>query len=929
VNGLAGIEPPVSPSRGLLGRRSECEVVDGLLAQVRAGFSGAVVLQGEAGVGKTALLDYAVHAAGDLQVIRVAGVESEMELPFAALHQICGPVLDCLGRVPGPQRDALGTAFGLRAGQAPDHFLIGLAVLSLLAEAATDHPLICIIDDAQWLDRASAQVLAFSARRLLAESVLLIFATREPGDDLHGLPEMVVKGLRDADARELLASAVRWPLDERIAEQIVAETRGNPLALLELPKGLSPEQLAGGFGLPQALPLADQIEESFLRRVSALPAATRLLLTVTAADPAGDPARIWRAAGRLGIPAAAAAPAAEADLAEIGAQVRFRHPLTRSAAYRSAPLPERQDAHRALADVTDPVADPDRLAWHRAQAASGPEEDVAAELERAAGRAQARGGLSAAAAFLERAAALTPDPARRAGRALAAAAATVRAGAFGTTLGLLGMAEAGPLDGLQLARANLVRAQLAFISNRGSDAPPLLLDAARQLERIDISLARATYLDTINAAMFAGHLAGPGAGVLEVSRAARAAPPAQGLPRPPDLLLDGLAANFSEGYRAGLPLLQQALARYGHQMSTEEELRWLWLACIAALHLWDDGKWDVLSKRHVELARQVGALGELPLALSSRVYLLLFAGELAAAGSLAEEVRAATEATGSNLAPYGALGVAAMGGREAEASALTAATEEDVALRGEGIGVTLTKWATAVLYNGMGRYDRALTAAEQGSGDPDELGLAAWSMVELIEAAARTGQPGRAADTMRFLTEITSAAGTDWALGIQARSRALLGDGDSAERLYLEAIERLGSTRIRIELARAHLVYGEWLRRENRRVDARAQLRTAHEMLGPMRAEGFAERARRELLATGESVRKRTVDTRDELTAQERQVAWRARDGYSNSEIGAQLFLSPRTVEWHLRKVFTKLGISSRRQLREALPDPGHVALPA
>jgi DNA-binding CsgD family transcriptional regulator len=920
---------PVSSSCVLFGRRSECDVLSALLAQARSGYSGALVLRGEPGVGKTALLDYVLGPARDLRVVRVAGVESEMELPFAALHQMCGPVLEHLERVPGPQRDALGTAFGLRAGPAPDRFLIGLAVLSLLAEAAADRPLVCVIDDAQWLDVASAQVLAFAARRLLAESVLVIFATRESGGHLHGLPELVVEGLPDADARELLASVVRWPLDGRVADQIVAETRGNPLALLELPRGMSPGQLAGGFGLPLALPVAGQIEQSLGRRVDALPAATRLLLAVMAADPVGDPALVWRAAGRLGIPASAAAPAAEAGLAEIGVQVRFRHPMIRSAAYRSASAAERRDVHRALADVTDAVNDPDRRAWHLALAASGPDEEVAAELERAAGRAQARGGLAAAAAFLERAAGLTPDQASRSGRAVAAAAATVRAGAFGATLGLLGTAEAGPLDEFGLARADLVRAQLAFVSNRGSDAPPLLLEAARRLERIDVGLSRATYLDTINAAMFAGHLAGPGAGVLEVSRAARAAPPAQGPPRPPDLLLDGLAENFSEGYRAGLPLLQRALSLYGQQMSAEDELRWLWLACIAALHLWNDGKWDVLSKRHVELARQIGALGELPLALSSRVFLLLFAGELSAAASLSDEVRAATEATGSNLAPYGALGVAALRGQEAEASMLIGATAQDVALRGEGIGVTLTRWANAVLYNALGRYDRALTAAEQASEDPDELGLAAWSMVELIEAAARTGKPGRASATVRFLTEITTAAGTDWALGIQARCQALLDQGDRAERLYLEAIERLGRTRIRIELARAHLVYGEWLRRENRRVDARAQLRTAHDTLSAMGATAFAERARRELLATGETVRKRTVDTRDELTAQERQIAQRARDGHSNSEIGEELFLSPRTVEWHLRKVFTKLGISSRRQLREALPDLGQVALPA
>jgi DNA-binding CsgD family transcriptional regulator len=911
----------------LRGRRNECEVLDRLLAEVRAGRSGVLVLRGEAGVGKTALLDYVLGSAEDLRVVRAAGVESEMELPFAALQQMCGPALDRLGRLPDPQRDALGTAFGLQTGPAPDRFLIGLAVLSLLSEVAADRPLVCVIDDAQWLDRASAQVLAFAARRLLAESVLVIFASREPGAELRGLPELAVAGLPDADARELLASALPWPLDEQVAEQVVAEARGNPLALLELPRGLSPTQLAGGFGLAQALPVAGQVEESFRRRIGALPAATRLLLAVAAADPAGDPALVWRAAGRLGIPAAAAQPAAEAGLAEVGARVRFRHPLVRSATYRSTSLAERQDVHRALADVTDPVADPDRRAWHRAQAAPEPDEEVAVELERAAGRAQVRGGLAAAAAFLQRAAGLTPDPAHRAGRALDAAAAAVRAGAFGPALGMLGLAEAGPADELRQARADMVRAQLAFVSNRGRDAPPLLLAAARRLERIDIGLARATYLDTVNAAMFAGHLADPGAGVLAVSRAARAAPPAPGPPRPPDLLLDGLAANFSEGYRAGLPLLRRALGAFGQQMSAEEELRWLWLASIAALHLWDDGRWDVLSRRHVELTHEVGALGELPLALSSRTYLLLFAGQLNAAASLVEQVQAATEATGSNLAPYGALGLAVLRGQETQAAALIAATAQDVAVRGEGIGVTLTNWANAVLYNGLGRYDRALAAAEQGSEDPSELGLAAWSTVELIEAAARTGQPERAAGPLRFLAEITSAAGTDWALGIQARSRALLSEGDPAERLYLEAVERLSRTRIDTETARTHLVYGEWLRRRNRRVDARAQLRTAHEMFASMRAEAFAERTRRELLATGETVRKRTVETYDELTAQEKQIARRARDGRSNSEIGAELFLSPRTVEWHLRKVFTKLGISSRRQLREALPDLGHVAL--
>ena len=930
---MAGTERPAAASRSgsgaLRGRRSERAVLDGLLEGVRAGHSGVLVVRGEAGVGKTALLDYAVAPAPDLRVVRVVGVESEMELAFAALHQLCAPVLDHVGGLPGPQRAALRAAFGLEDGPAPDRFLVGLAVLGLLSEMAEERPLACVVDDAQWLDRASAQALAFVARRLQAESVMMLFAAREPGTDLGGLPELVVEGLRDAEARELLDSVVRWPLDERVRERFVAETQGNPLALLELPLGLSPAELAGGFGLPDALPVPGRIQESFGRRVEGLPKETRLLLAVAAAEPVGDPALVWRAAGRLGIPAHASGPAAEAGLVQFGARVRFRHPLARSAAYRSASPQDRRDVHRALAEATDPQVDPDRRAWHRAQAALGPDEEVATELERAAGRAQARGGLAAMSAFLERAAGLTPDPAQRTERALTAAEAKVQAGAFGAALELLGRAEAAPLNELQRARVDLLHAQLAFVSNRGRDAPPLLLSAARRLERIDADLARATYLQTVNAAMFAGHLASPGGGVHEMARAARAAPPAPQPPQAPDLLLDGLARHFSEGYAAGSPVLERALSAFGREMPAAEQLRWLWLASVTALHLWDDQKWDALSSRHVELARGAGALSELPLALSSRAYMQLFAGELSAAASLAEEVRAATEATGGNLAPYVALGLAAWHGREDEASALIAAARGEVSLRGEGIGITVIEWSKAVLYNGLSRYDEALAAAEQGSRYPHELGLATWSMAELIEAAARTGQPGHAAGALRSLSEATGAAGTDWALGVEARSRALLSEDESAAHLYRQAIGHLSRTRVRAELARTHLLYGEWLRRRNRRADATEQLRVAYQMLTAMGAEGFAERARRELLATGETVHKRTAGTAGGLTAQEAQIARLAGDGLSNLEIGGRMFLSPRTVEWHLRKVFVKLGITSRRQLRGVLPGAGRAALPA
>jgi DNA-binding CsgD family transcriptional regulator len=917
---------------GLRGRRSECARLDDLLAGVRAGRSAALVMRGEAGLGKTALLDYVAGSAADLRVLRAVGVESEMELAFAALHQMVGPVLDRLGRLPGPQRDVLGTAFGLQSGPPPDRFLIGLAVLSLLAEVAEDGPLVCLIDDARWLDRASARVLAFVARRLVAESVLMIFAVREPGADLDRLPELVVHGLREDDARQLLRSVVPWPLDERVAEQIIAETHGNPLALLELPRGLSPAQLAGGFGLPrttpEVLPLRGRIEDSFLRRVEALPSPARLWLVVAAAEPTGNLALVWRATAQLGIPADAAASATTDGLVEIGARLRFRHPLVRSAVYRSALEAERKAAHYALAEATDPQLDPDRRAWHRAQAASEPDEDLAVELERLAGRAQARGGLTAASAFLERAAALTSDPERRAGRALAAAQAKAQAGLPDAALELLAQAEAGPADELMRARIGLLRGQMAFASSHGADASRLLLYTARQLEPLDVRLARETYLDALAAAIYVGRLAG-GVGLPEVASAALGAPPGPQPSRAPDLLLDGLAVLITEGYQAGTPALQHAVAAFrAGDLDLEDELRWFFVACHAAHDLWDDESWYALSARHLQLARDVGALSVLPLALAQRVGVHLHAGEFEAAASLVEETAAITEATRNDLPPYSALALAGWQGRAADAAGLIREAIDELTVRGEGMGLGLVLHTSAVLSNGLGRYQDALIAAEEASAYPHEFGFANWGLAELVEAAVRRGETARAADAVERLARTTRPTGTPWGLGIEARSRALVSDGEAAELLYREAIDRLGQCRGAMALARAHLVYGEWLHRENRRADARAQLRTAYDMFARMGAEAFAERARGELLASGESIRKRAADVPDELTEQERQIARRARDGKSNSQIGAELFLSPRTVEWHLRKVFTKLGIRSRGQLRKALPDRGHLALP-
>ena len=913
---------PGDPRGRLLGRRGECEALDHLVARLRTGRSPVLVLRGEAGVGKSALLEYLVDRATGCRVVRAAGAEAEMELAYAGLQQLCAPVLDRLDALPGPQRDALSTAFGLSAGDPPDRFFVGLAVLSLLAEAARDRPLLCVVDDAQWLDRASAQTLAFVARRLDAESVAVVFAIREVGEDseLPGLPDMTVRGLTDADALTLLASAIHVQLEEQVRNRIVAETRGNPLALLELPHAMTPAELAGGYGMADAMPMASRIEQGFQRRLESLPVDTRRLLLTAAAEPVGDAALVWRAAERLGIGAGAAEAAAAAGLLEINGRVRFRHPLVRSAAYRSSAVAERQEVHRALADVTDPDRDPDRRAWHRAHATDRPDEDVAAELEESACRATARGGIAAAAAFLARAAELTPDPAARGGRALAAAQATFESAAPDAALELLALAELCPLEELQRARLERLRAEIAFARTRGRDAPALLLEAARRLDPLDAAMARETHLEAMVAAMFAGRL-GTGPDVRAAAEAARAGPPAPWPPRPVDRLLDGLATRFSEGYSAGVPVLREALAAFRDADGpTAREERWLWLACRLAQDLWDDELWYVLAGRGVRVARAAGMLSVLPNAVTYRASLHVHAGEFAAAATLIEESDAITQATARAPLKYAALVLAAWRGHEADALAMLEAGRIEATARGEGMALNVSDWIKALLFNGLGRYQDAYAAAEQPAAY-DDVAISAWALVELIEAGARSGAAEATAAAVGRLSDRAHASGTDWALGVLARSRALLSEGDAADALYREALERLARTRIRVELARAHLLYGEWLRREQRRIDAREQLRAAHEQFAAMGADGFAERARVELLATGETVRKRSEEARDDLTAQEAQIARLARDGRTNPEIGAQLYISPRTVEWHLRNVFTKLGIRSRRELHDALPD--------
>jgi DNA-binding CsgD family transcriptional regulator len=904
---------------GLMDRVSERDALDRLIDAVRGGQGQALVVRGDPGMGKTVLLDHLAGQARGCRVARAAGVQSEMELAFAGLHQLCAPMLGRAGRLPVPQRDALRTAFGIAAGPPPDRFLVGLAVLSLLSGMAGERPLICLIDDAQWLDRGSAQALGFAARRLAADPVGLVFAARDPGPELAGLPELAIGGLQDDDARALLASALAGPLDARVRDLIIAETRGNPLALLELPRGLTPAELAGGFGLPGAAPLTGRIEDSFGRQLDALPAETRRLVQLAAADPSGDQSLVWRAAERLGIPVQAAAPAVEAGLVEFGGRVRFRHPLARSAAYRSASLSERQQVHAALAEVTDPQADPDRRAWHRAQAAAGPDEEVAAELERSAGRAHARGGLAAAAAFLERSVALTADPARHAERILAAAQASMQAGAFGKALELLATAEAGRLDEFASARVDLLRGQIAFASSLGSDASSLLLKAAKRLEPLNLDLTRETYLNAWRAASLAGRLAGADH-MLEVSRAARALPPPTHPPRPIDLILDGLARLVTDGPAAAGPTLRQAVNIFATGDISREE--GLWSGWMAATVLWDADAGRAIIARQIRLARAVGALEELPVNLIALAYDDAWRGDFEAAASLIAETDAIAEATGSRIAPYPAMFLAALRGSQTELTPLLAAAIAAAEAEGQGVAATCAHWSTAILHNGLGRYADALAAAGQAR-DDRHLYVSMWAAPELVEAAVHTGHIEVAADALERLAERTQAGGTDFGLGLEARCRALTSQGQAAEGWYREAIERLGRARIRTELARAHLLYGEWLRRDRRRTDARAQLRTAHDMLDAMGMEAFAERARRELIATGETARKRSVQTVTTLTAQEAYIARLARDGLTNPEIGARLFLSARTVEWHLRKIFTKLGIGSRRELHAALASLG------
>ena len=825
---------------GLVGRAAELDGLGELLESALRGRSGVLVIRGEAGIGKSVLLDAAADRAEGFTVTRVAGVESEMELPYAALQQLCRPFIDRVPALPAPQRAALSTAFGLSAGPPPDRFLVGLAVLQLLAGLAEERPVLVIVDDAQWLDRVSVQTIEFVARRLLAEPIVLLIAARDAPDrgDFVDLPELRLHGLGNADAAVLLGSVVAGPTDPGVRERILAESHGNPLALLELPHAWTTAELVEGLTDARRVPSVGTIEDGFAKRLRSLPADSRRLLTLAAAEPLGDPTLLWHAAERLGLGWDAASTAEAAGLIEFGAKVRFRHPLARAAAYREASTRERLDVHHALGEVTDPIVDPDRRAWHRANATVTHDDEIALELERSADRAKSRGGLLAASALLERAARLTTDPVQRADRRLAAAAARRDAGALEAALELLPAVVADDASEQRLAQVEHLRGQIAFDQRRGTDAADLLLSAATQLQSLDPDLARETYLEALSAAIWHS---GPDrrAGVDAAATAARAAPPAGEPPRAIDLVLDALAVRLTAGYAAAVPLLTGALAAVATlDVGPTDVDRLLWLtgnraAGIIATEVWDCDAGRTLAERQVRIARDAGALVQLQFALNFLANNLVLAGDLPAAAALLEEDRLVSKMTGVPPIAYTGVLLEAFRGNEHGTSTLIATMADRAASEGQGRIVAFASYAAAVLHNGLGRHDHALECARrvfQG----DVLGYQTLALPELAEAASRTGNRAVLDEASAWMSARARATPTAWACGIDARVRALTSDGATADGLYRESLAQLKTTSLRIELARGYLLYGEWLRREGRRGEAREHLRRAHDMFAEM-----------------------------------------------------------------------------------------------
>jgi DNA-binding CsgD family transcriptional regulator len=908
--GVSGESPAGGRVRELVGRERELVALEHLLETVRNGGSASLFVHGDPGIGKSALLERLICSATGFRVLRAIGVEGEIDLPYAGLQQLCRPLLPTIDLLPPPQGQALQAAFGLTSGEVSDRYLVGLAVLSLLSEGAATQPILCVVDDAQWLDAETRQALAFVARRVAADSVGLAIAGRERNGDLESLPVLHVDGLPPADARALLDSVVVGHLDGPVRERFLAETGGNPLALRELPRTLTAAEAATGVYREPAESLSSRIEQIFQQRVESLPDDTRLLLVLAAADPVGDPLLLHRAASALGISMDAADAAEEAGLIETTIRWAFCHPLVRSAAYRSASPRDRRAAHRALAEVTDAEIDPDRQAWHLGQAIVEPDEDVAARLEQTAARAKARGGLLAAGAFLERAATLTPNAGDRAARTLAGAETTYQAGSMAAVQRLLTAIDPGHLDELGAARLELLQAQLALELD-GPDEKKFrsLLVAVERLDPLDSSRARHAHLLAVEWAYYLST-----SPVLEAV-AALGASRATATDDPSELMLLGMSRLLRQGYPAGTDLLLKALRLLSAKESlTEADLPVLPRAVGMAFASWDFDSLESLSRHALALARESGALSELIKALRYWADANVAGGDFVAAERALAEAETLADATGASRM-FDVV-------QTALAPAWLAASrfEETEALKRIEIQADLLApynafWLRAIAYNGAGRYNAAFDAAQRAS-DGHPTGTYGLALPELVEAAVRCGKVEDARAAFEALRDRTQRSGTDWALGLEARCNALLTDeAATAEPLYREAVELLGRARTLPDLGRTQLVYGEWLRREQRRVEAREQLHGSYALFCEIGMQGYAERARRELAATGETSRKRTDETRADLTPQEIQIALLALEGLTNPQIGARLFLSARTIEWHLRHIYPKLGIRSRREL--------------
>ncbi|WP_193044722.1 ATP-binding protein [Mycolicibacterium baixiangningiae] len=906
----------------LLGRHREQETLSRLIDGARQSRSGALVIRGEAGIGKTALLTSALTRATHMRHLCVSGVEYESELAYSGVQQVCQPLTGQFGDLLPPQRDALLVVLGLSDGDAPDRFRVALAVLTLLGEAARTTPIVCAIDDAQWLDKASLQVFGFVARRLAADPVVMIFAARpfDSDSELAGLPEMWLERLDDRAARALLARSLPGRVDERTQAGILAEAAGNPLALLELHRVLTPAELAGGYGWAKARLPAERVESVYSRLLPGLPEPTRTLLLIAASEPAGQPMDVWATAALLGVGVDAAGPAEEAGLLTIGRRIQFRHPLVRSAIYQSASQDERRSVHRALAEVMVGRGEESRRAWHRAHAAAEPDESVAHDLEASADQARARGGAAAAAAFLSAAAELSPDRAECGRRAVAAARDMLDAGAPDAALQLLAHAEsAADLDGIHV---EVLRSEIAFATRRGGDAPIHLLACAERLAPVDVALSRQTYLKAMMASIFSARLSGADAAdPAAIATACAAAPAPTAAPGAADLLLTGLVKRFTAGYGEAAPVLRRALRVFRDEAAAgTADAQWYGLAGRVALDLWEQADWAAIAQQQIDLLRRGGVLTLLPVALAHRAGVSVHSGRFAEADGFIEEAQAISAAIGVPSPGYIEPVLAAFRGQPERTMELVDAGIASATARGEGRVIPLVGYAAGVLHNTFGDYGAAL-AATKWAVDYDDLGMCGYGLLERVEAGALGGDTAAAHQALDQLLERTAATGTEMALGMAARSQALLANDGCAEELFIASITHLKRCDVDVLLARVHLLYGEWLRDRGRQDAAATQLRRAHGIFSRMRADGFAGRARRGLSDLGQAMPVPDTGLADELSRQELTIARMARSGQTNTEIAAQLFISPRTVEWHMTRIFGKLSITSRHGLRAALTD--------